>query len=402
MNTASDGPGEGRSLTDTRGMRFELRKDFCRFSAEDAALLAELRPTFEDHAEEIVEKFYDHLTRFDKLHVLISDAATVEKLKRMQRDYLISLTCGTYDESYFRSRLRVGRVHESIGLEPQWYFGAYGLYFETLLPLVEEHFSRPSGRCARAAGALSKLLLLDMQVALDAYYETRQRKAIEKSERLAAMGELAASVAHEVRNPLAGMKGALEVLRGELAVKPQNLEIVDELLAQIERLEHLVRDLLNYARPRAVSLQLFDLQDLLDRLLRLYKEQADAAGITLQRIYGPGTSNMPADPQQMEQVFINLIHNAIQAMEEGGTLTLSTRASNGAIVVTFEDSGAGIPPSDLKRIFQPFFTTKHRGSGLGLPIVKRILEAHGGRIELQSEVGKGTVVSVIVPDDGVR
>lgn len=382
-------------------MRFELRKRFCRFSDEDAALLAELRPTFERHADEIVEQFYEHLTEYDTLHVLLSDAPTVERLKRMQREYMVSLTLGTYDEDYFRSRFRIGRVHESIGLEPQWYFGAYGLYYECLLPLIDRHFSSSSQEAARAAGALSKLLLLDMQVALDAYYETRQRKAVEKSERLAAVGELAASVAHEVRNPLAGMKGALEVLRGELAVKPQNLEIVDELLAQIERLEHLVRDLLSYARPQAVSPQVFDLHDLLDRLLRLYKDQADSAGITLQRIYGPGTSHMPADPQQMEQVFINLIHNALQAMEDGGTLTLSTRAGNGVLVVTFEDSGAGISPSDLKRIFQPFFTTKHRGSGLGLPIVKRILEAHGGRIELESELGKGTAVSVIVPREEV-
>jgi len=382
---------------DSRGLPLQLRKRFCCFVDEDAKILRELRPTIEGCAAEVVDRFYEHLLLYEPLRALLSNPARVERLKLSQRQYLISLTDGVYDEEYFRRRLEIGRVHESIELEPQWFFGAYGLYYRELLPRIQQHFDGSPDRASAACGALSRLFLLDMQVVLDAYYETRQRRAVEKSERLAAMGELAASVAHEVRNPLAGMKGALQVLRGELAVKPSNLEVVDELLAQIARLENLVRDLLSYARPRAVNLQVFDLHELLDRLLRLYKDQADAAGITVQRIYGPGTVSLPADPQQMEQVFINLIHNAIQAMEEGGTLTLATRAEDGMIVISFEDSGAGIPAGDLKRIFQPFFTTKHRGSGLGLPIVKQILDAHGGRIELVSGVSRGTAATVYLP-----
>jgi signal transduction histidine kinase len=193
------------------------------------------------------------------------------------------------------------------------------------------------------------------------------------------------------------MKGALEVLRGELAVKPSNLEVVDELLTQIARLEHLVRDLLTYARPRALSRQRFDVQEMLDRLLRQRKEEADDAGVTVHRIYGPGTSGLVADPLQMEQVFLNLIYNAMQAMEEGGTLTVSTHTEEGELVIGFEDTGKGIPPTDLGRIFQPFFTTKHRGSGLGLPIVSKIVEAHGGTITVASVVGRGTAATLRVP-----
>jgi len=195
------------------------------------------------------------------------------------------------------------------------------------------------------------------------------------------------------------MKGALEVLRDELAVKPSNAEIVDELLAQIDRLEQLVRDLLTYARPRALNRQPFDLQELLDRLLRRYKESVDDAGITIHRIYGPGTGSVTADLQQMEQVFLNLIHNAVQAMESGGTLTVSTRAGDGDIAISFRDDGKGIPPGDLARVFQPFFTTKHRGSGLGLPIVKKIVEAHGGSIEVETEPGEGTTATVKLPSE---
>jgi signal transduction histidine kinase len=378
-------------------MEFSERKRFSRFSDDDAKLLAELRPAFERDADRFVEEFYAHLRSTPALRPFLSDPATVKRLMAAQKRYLISLTRGDYGEDYARSRLRIGQVHERIGMEPQWYLGTYGLYMDLLVPTLHDHFRDDPAKALRASAALSKLLLLDMQLALDAYYETRHRREIQRSEQLAAVGELAASIAHEVRNPLAGMKGALEVLRTELSVKPSNLEIVDELLAQIARLENLVRDLLTFARPSAIAVQGFDLHDMLDRLLKMYKDEAEAARITIHRVYGPGTGRISADPQQMEQVFFNLIHNSIQAMEEGGTLTVATQATRAATVIRFRDTGKGVPKDDLGRIFQPFFTTKHRGSGLGLPIVKKIIEAHGGLIEVDSTQGEGTAATISLP-----
>jgi signal transduction histidine kinase len=376
---------------------FRIRRSFACFTEEDARLLVELRPVFERHVDALVDRFHEHLLRLPNLQPFLADPETVQRLRRFQRDYLLSLVSGRYDEAYVRDRHQIGRTHERIGLDPQWFLGAHGLYIELLMPRIHEHFRAQPAKAVRAGTALNKLLILDMQLVLDVYYETRQRKAVERSEQLAAVGELAASIAHEVRNPLAGMKGALQVLRGELAVKRSNAEIVDELLAQIVRLEQLVRDLLTFARPRVVSCQPFDLQELLDRLLRQYKETTDKAGITIQRVYGPGTGEVVADLQQMEQVFINLIQNSIQAMERGGSLTVTTSGENNSIAVTFADTGKGIPPSELGRIFQPFFTTKHRGSGLGLPIVKKILEAHDGTIEVSTEPGSGTTATVRIP-----
>jgi signal transduction histidine kinase len=381
----------------SKTVTFSERKRFGRFCADDAKLLAELRPTFRRQADRIIEEFYDHLLSNETLRPLLADPDTVARVKSAQKSYLLSLTNGTYDEEYAQSRLRIGQIHERIGLEPQWYLSSYGLYMDLLLPHLHEHFRDEPDKAVRASAALSKLLILDMQVVLDAYYETRHRKELQRSEQLAAVGELAASIAHEVRNPLAGMKGALEVLQSELAVKPSNLEIVDELLAQIARLENLVRDLLTFARPSAISVRDFDLHELLDRLLKLYKDEADAAKIAIHRIYGPGTGNIKADPQQMEQVFFNLIHNAIQAMDDGGTLTVTTQATERGIVIRFQDTGGGVPADDMPRIFQPFFTTKHRGSGLGLPIVKKIIKAHGGDIEVASAIGEGTAATMTLP-----
>jgi len=376
---------------------FERRKVFARFGDDDAALLAELGETFERHADALVERFYHHLLETAELEAFLADPRTVERLKVVQRAYLVRLASGRYDEDYARDRRRIGEAHERIGLEPQWFVGTYGLYADMLGPLVHRHFRANPDKAVRASAALHKLLVLDMQLVLDVYYETRERRVLERSEQLAAVGELAASIAHEVRNPLAGMKGALQVLRGELAVKPSNAEIVDELLAQIVRLEQLVRDLLTFARPRAVSAQPFDLHDVLDRLLRGYQETTDDAGITVRRSYAPGTGQLVADLQQMEQVFHNLIQNAVQAMEQGGVLTVATTETETGVSISFSDTGKGIAPAEFARIFQPFYTTKHRGSGLGLPIVKKILAAHGGSVEVTSEPGRGTATTLRIP-----
>lgn len=373
----------------------ERRKQFACLTDADGELLKKLRAVFSEHADEVVDRFYAHLLAFEETRPFLAGEGSLERLKVLQRSYLLSLSSGEYDEAYVRDRLRIGRRHSKIGLDPEWYLGTYGLYLDLLLPLIHERFDEDVRGAVRASAALAKLMILDMQLVLDAYYGIRQKQAVEKTEQLAAVGELAASIAHEVRNPLAGMKGALEVLSKDL--EPSNQEIVDELLAQIERLEHLVRDLLTYARPRALVRRTFDVHELLDRLLRLYKDQCDAQQVTVQRVYAPGTRRLNADPRQMEQVFLNLIHNALQAMPDGGKLTVIAGSSAGGIEFGFEDTGKGIPPTDLPKVHQPFFTTKHRGSGLGLPIVKKIVEAHGGWFRLASRTGDGTSATVFIP-----
>jgi two-component system sensor histidine kinase HydH len=374
---------------------FERRKEFGCFTAADAALLQELREVFARHSDEVVDRFYSHLGSFDELRPLLSDEDSMQRLRGFQRDYLLSLASGRYDEAYAAQRRRIGQTHNRIGLGSQWYLGTYGLYLDILFPLIHQQSGRDVRRAMRGCAALAKLIILDMQLVLDAYYGIRQREAVERSEQLAAVGELAASIAHEVRNPLAGMRGALEVLTKDL--QAENREIADELLAQIDRLEHLVRDLLTYARPRVLNRQPFDVHELLDRLIRRYREQFESPQVAVRRVWGPGTAQLVADPLQMEQVFLNLIHNALQAMPDGGELAVITRATPGGVEISFEDTGKGISPADLPKVQQPFFTTKHRGSGLGLPIVRKICEAHGGTLRIESQVGRGTSATVLIP-----
>ena len=179
------------------------------------------------------------------------------------------------------------------------------------------------------------------------------------------------------------------------------VEIADELLAQIERLENLVRDLLTYARPRPLSRQPVELHHLLDRVVRIVKEEEAGESIEWRSSYTEDVEKLLADPQQLEQVFLNLIQNAVQAMENGGCLTIRTRRLNEHAEIAFHDTGKGIKTADMKRIFQPFFTTRHRGSGLGLAIVRKIIQRHGGDIQMESRVSEGTTAVVLLPLEAI-
>ncbi len=373
------------------------RLRYAQLEQEDLELLAELREPFEAAVPEVVDRFYAHLLTFEPLRQFLSTGDTVDRLKGFQQDYLLSLTHGKYDQEVLENRLRIGELHEQSGLAPQWYLGAYCVLVDLLAPVVHEHLDADRRKASRAVRTLVKIMNLDAQVVLEAYFESRQRKAVERSERLAAIGELSASIAHEVRNPLAGMKGALQVLRKDMQLDESKKEVMDELLAQIVRLENLVRDLLTFARPNPLNLQPVDLQVTLDRSLRLLQESIEDSGITVRRTYGPNSTPLMADPLQMEQVFLNLIGNAVQAMSGGGVLDICTRFTEESVEMLFGDTGIGIAPADLSLIFQPFHTTKHRGSGLGLSIVKKIVEAHGGTIRVESKLDEGTTASVTLP-----
>lgn len=379
----------------------EERRGFLSLRDEDLRRLTRLHDLFRDEAGGVVERFYEHLLSYPSLSQILGDSQQVERLKKLQYAYILSLTSGRLDQDYLDNRLRIGRAHERIGLQPQWYMGAYGILLDELCQLIHAHFGKRTDSATKTCMALTKLMNLDTQIVLHAYFGTRQQKALEKSEQLAAVGELAASIAHEVRNPLAGMKGALEVLRHHLAKDPSRVEIADELLAQIERLENLVRDLLTYARPRPLSRQPVELHHLLDRVVRIVKEEVTGEAIQWRYSYTEDFEKILADPQQLEQVFLNLIQNAVQAMENGGCLTIRTRRLDQHAEIAFQDTGQGIKAADMERIFQPFFTTRHRGSGLGLAIVRKIVERHGGDIQMESRAAEGTTALVLLPLEAI-
>src|SRR5690348_14328557 len=241
--------------------------------------------------------------------------------------------------------------------------------------------------------------------------ETRQKtfEAIE-SERVQALTLLAASVAHEIGNPLNALHIHLQLMERELkkagrvpgSQSPtpdlRRLEqYLDVAKGEIHRLDYIITQFLQAIRPVAPQLKPVSVNDVVEKTLDLLQPELDNRGLTVKTKFARRLPAAPLDATQIQQVLVNLIKNAMQAMTKGGTLTLQTGEGADGVWVSVADTGGGIPEEQINRIFEPFFTTKKRGTGLGLMIVQRIVRAHGGRIELESHAGRGTTFRVWLP-----
>jgi signal transduction histidine kinase len=227
------------------------------------------------------------------------------------------------------------------------------------------------------------------QTELEAFYRERMVRA----DRFAAVGEIATGLAHEIKNPLAGLSGALELLAEDLQRDPRQAEIIDEMGHQVKRLTHTMESLLSFARPARARLRSTDVNGTIEKVLFLIGQQA-RGGVEVHQELGADLPAVLADPFQLEQVFLNLCLNACQAMREGGRLTVTSRVGEGHVVVEIADTGPGIPADLRAQVFKPFFTTKREGNGLGLAISARILAEHGGHIGFRCPPDGGTTFTV--------
>ncbi len=237
---------------------------------------------------------------------------------------------------------------------------------------------------------------------MKAALEERHQEAISKMEKMASLGELAAAVAHEIKNPLAGISGAIQVFAEDIPVNDPRKEIMQEILNEIDRLDQSVRSLLAYARPPVLRPVKVDIVSVVERARGLLARQAEAQGVQIRMPAAGYEVIAEADPEQMQQVFFSIMQNSLGLMPSGGTMEVSVRRDGAVggedtVRVTLSDTGMGIPSEDMKNMFRPFFTTKHSGSGLGLAISKNIVEQHGGRIEAESRPGLGSIFHVIIP-----
>ncbi len=220
---------------------------------------------------------------------------------------------------------------------------------------------------------------------------------LEHADRLSTVGEMAASMAHEIKNPVAGVLGALQVFHGEAGVAADRKEILAEMMNQLERVTHAVNDLLQYARPTSPHFEELELHPLIDKTVDLLTKQFRSGGVAVKREFASRAMRLSADKKQLQQVFWNLLLNAIQAVGGSGSVTVRTAAQEDGIAISITDTGKGMTPEELRNIFKPFFTTKHKGTGLGMTISRRIIEQHGGTISVTSEAGKGTTVLITLP-----
>jgi two-component system NtrC family sensor kinase len=234
--------------------------------------------------------------------------------------------------------------------------------------------------------------------------EDRLRNATQaqmsEAERLASIGRLAAGVAHEVNNPLTGVLTFAHVLKARVAADAEMRQAADIIISETMRVRDTVRGLLDFARQSPTVMATLDLRDVVRHVLHLMRQQATFAKVTFQDQLGPHPARVNGDRNQLQQVFLNLCLNAVQAMPTGGTLTVSHQARpDGTSAVLIRDTGCGIRPADLSHIFEPFFTTKPvgEGTGLGLSVSYGIVTTHGGTIEVETQEGAGSTFTVVLP-----
>jgi signal transduction histidine kinase len=216
------------------------------------------------------------------------------------------------------------------------------------------------------------------------------------------LAELAGSLAHEIKNPLSVIHMNIDLLSEDLEeinspISRRSLHRVDIVRGQCERMEALLRDFLRYTRLRDIDLVSGNLNDQIETVLRAYQAQADAHGIDIEKYLDQDLPVIALHSDSMQAALMNLVKNALESMDSGGQLVVRTYATNTSVALDLIDTGCGVDGNTILHMFDPFYSTKEEGSGLGLPTAQKIVEAHGGRISVQSDVGRGTKFTLEFP-----
>ncbi len=401
-----------------------LRLAFLDFTEEDAERLRELHAFAEQHVHEIVEAFYEHLLKFEFTRgILLRDPETVQRLKAKQRQYFLSLTNGEYGEAYFDGRLRVGDAHQQIDLAPPWYLGTYHLYIRLLLPRLIAAFAHEPERLQGYISSLTKVIFLDMGVALDAYisggYVNRAlgEKYREMADRAAAaLAErdaqertkqtLVDMIVHDIRNPVSGILMTVQLmLRNTKALSAPDLGRVERIEQTANDVLRMIQNILEVSKLEAGML-VTQLEDFaIDSAVRESVEKArphiEDAQISISLELPATPLLVRADRSLTSRVLQNLLSNSIRH-GRAGQIVLKAHEQPDAVLVGVADQGGGIPAEYQQLIFERFRhfdrgTPAHSDTGLGLPFCKLAVEQMGGKIWVESREGKGATFYFTLP-----
>jgi signal transduction histidine kinase len=313
-------------------------------------------------------------------------------------DFILLLGLG----AFVLSRIVVSPVNRLLTATEKITGGVYGHQLSVSgaleLARLAESFNAMSSTLAQKQQEVSSHVASLEQVNRD--LELAREEAV-RSEKMASVGLLAAGTAHEIGTPLASVMGYAEILVQELDHNPVQADYLHRILDGCARIDRIVRDLLDYARPKQATCEPVDLLPLLQRSVELLQHQGIFKGVQVVLNGEPGLPPVSLDPHQLQQVLVNLLLNARDAMPDGGRLQLILKqsADAGWQLLEVRDSGVGIAPEHISKLFDPFFTTKDpgRGTGLGLAIAARIIESFGGKITVQSRVGQGSCFTICLP-----
>ncbi len=386
--------------------RLDEIKSYVGFDEVDARQLLALRSVVADSLDEVVQRFYDTVQAHpEAAKVFREGVEQIERQKPVLKTWLSELFDGGSTPDYCERRAAIGRAHVTVALPQRYVLTAMEVVWQELSRIIRR--ANPPEIEAKLS-ALHKLLTIELSIMLETYMESyaakvrsMERNLVEKrltrAEHLAEIGQLAASLAHEIKNPLAGISGAIQVLRDDMGSDDPKRAIIGEVLAQISRLDAAVKDLLIYARPTDPRPDECALDVIVQRVLMVLNGEPALQGLDVTvRIVGPHP-NLVADERQLEQLVMNLIINASHASSEGSAIRIEIQGDEDNVGFSVRDFGKGIPEQVRVHVFEPFYTTKAKGTGLGLCICRRIVESHGGSIAIESESGQGTTVTVLLP-----
>jgi two-component system sensor histidine kinase HydH len=317
--------------------------------------------------------------------------AQIDRLKQTLTRWMDRMLLGPHDEDYYELRARIGRMHVRIALPQQYMFTAMDRIRVRLLDVVRTQITDDPAKVERVATALNQILDLELAIMLETYREDLEAKN-RNAERLATIGQFAASIGHELRNPLGVVESSVYLLRQHLraeAEAPAVKKHLDRIGAEVERASKTIHDLLDLARNRPPQRRKTSLRELVDSAA---EASLLPAAVTL-HISVPADLTLTIDQDQVRQVLTNLFSNAMQALKGRGQIWVEVEpAADGGTRLRVRDDGPGIPAEARSRIFEALFTTKAKGSGLGLALCRRIMEAHGGTIDAETRPGGASFV----------
>lgn len=360
------------------------------------ALHARVAPAF----PAIADRFYEVVAA----HPATARLVTPAQLARM-RDALIewmsSGLLGPYDAAFVERRSRIGRRHVAIGLPQHYVVTAMTVVRDAYEDRIAALYAPDEAR--RVVRSVNKLLDVELALLVGHYQADAEDRLVERqrkilSERVAAMQTMSAGLAHEVRNPLNSAKLQLELLERRLRREhndPKLVEPVELAHQEIERLTRLLNEFLAFARPPDLDLAAHDVVALAQAVIAVERPLADRRGATIS-LTSEDPVTATVDPGKLQQILQNLLRNAIEAVEPGGLVTVAIRGDAGHLYLAVSDDGPGIPAAIRSRIYEPFFSTKDGGTGLGMSIVHSMVTLHGGTIDVDSSPC-GTRFEIVMP-----
>jgi signal transduction histidine kinase len=373
---------------------FEELKRYVRFCDEDERALRALHEAAAPRFEAIAEAFYDRiLTHEEARTVLVGGESRVGHLKVTLRAWLDTLLSGPWDEAYWQHRNAIGRVHVRIGLPQHYMFGAMNVIRSELASIAYARFHPDPAELERVRNALGKVLDLELAVMLHTYRDDLLAQQA-RVERLSTFGALVGSIGHDLRNPLGVIETSLFILRGRVGEDPRALKHLDRIGEQLGIANGIITNLLDMIRNRPLAREPVRLAEVIAGASRAVS-RPDGVALVLDGL--DGLPAVEADPGQLRQVFVNLLENAVFAASPRGEVAVRARRAEGGVELEVEDTGPGVDAATQRRLFEPLITTKERGIGLGLALVKRIAERHGGSVAYSDRPGGGARFTLRLP-----